>query len=111
MNNQPSSAIENGLTSQFTPTVAAIPRQWLLTCPSAARSIFSSMGTIISQTSTATGRLTCATVASPIAWKTAGTSCPSAIPAMMQSATQGVRKRSNTPMAGRAGAAPAVIFD
>jgi len=29
MNNQPSSAIENGLTSQLTPTVATIPRQCL----------------------------------------------------------------------------------
>ena len=36
MNSQPSSAIENGLTSQLTPTVAAMPRQWLRTCPSAA---------------------------------------------------------------------------
>ncbi len=67
MNSQPSKAIENGLTSQLTPTVAAMPRQWSRTCPSAARSIFSSMGTIISQTSTATGKLTCATVASPSA--------------------------------------------
>jgi hypothetical protein len=39
MNSQPSSAIENGLTSQLTPTVATIPRQWFRTCPSAARSI------------------------------------------------------------------------
>ena len=33
MNSQPSSAIENGLTSQLTPTVAAMPRQWLLHLP------------------------------------------------------------------------------
>jgi hypothetical protein len=55
--------IENGLTSQFDPTVVTIPRQWFRTCPSAARSIFSSIGTIINQTSTATGRLISATVA------------------------------------------------
>ncbi len=62
---EPSSAIENGLTSQLMPTVAAMPRQCSLTCPRAARSIFRSMGIIISQTSKATGRLTCATVAAP----------------------------------------------
>jgi hypothetical protein len=67
MNSQPRSAMEKGFTSQLTPTVAAIPRQWLLTCPSAARSILRSIGTIISQTSTATGRLTSATVAEPSA--------------------------------------------
>ena len=78
MNSQPSSAIENGLTSQLMPTVAAMPRQWLLTWPSAARSILSSIGMIISQTSTATGRLICATVAVPRAWKTPGTAWPSA---------------------------------
>ena len=47
-----------------------------LTCPRAARSIFSSIGMIISQTSTATGRLTCATVAAPSAWNTARHSLP-----------------------------------
>ena len=91
MNSQPSSAIENGLTSQLMPTVAAMPRQWLLTCPSAARSILSSMGMTISQTSTATGRLICATVAVPRAWNTPGTAWPSPMPTMMQSATQSVR--------------------
>ena len=30
MNSQPSSAIENGLTSQLMPTVVMMPRQWLL---------------------------------------------------------------------------------
>ena len=36
MNSQPSSAIENGLTSQLTPTVEAMPRQCCPTSPSAA---------------------------------------------------------------------------
>ena len=91
MNSQPSSAIEKGLTSQLIPTVAAIPRQWLFTCPSAAKSIFSSIGTIINQTNTAIGRLTCATVAAPSAWNTPGKTRPRAMPTTMQSATQSVR--------------------
>ena len=91
MNSQPSSAIEKGLTSQLTPTVTAMPRQCLPTCPSAARSILSSIGMIISQISTATGRLTSATVAAPIAWNTAGIACPRPMPATMQSATHRVR--------------------
>ena len=74
MNSQPSRAIEKGLTSQLMPTVAAMPRQCAPTWRRAPRSIFSSMGTIISQTSTATGRLTSATVASPMARKAPGAS-------------------------------------
>ena len=65
MNTQASSAIEKGFTSQLTPTVAAIPFQCAPTVPSAARSILSSIGMTISHTSTATGRLTCATSAVP----------------------------------------------
>ena len=65
MNIHASSAIENGLTSQLMPTVEAIPRQCWPTSRNAAGSIFSSIGTIISHTSTATGRLTCAIVALP----------------------------------------------
>ena len=76
MNSHPSSAIEKGFTSQLTPTVTATPRQCLLTCPSAAGSILSSIGMIISQISTATGKLTSATVAAPIAWNTAGIALP-----------------------------------
>ena len=68
--------------------------------PAPPGSIFSSIGTIISQTSTATGKLTCATVALPSGWKTPGITCPSAIPAMMQSATHSVRKRSKAPIDG-----------
>ena len=69
----------------------------------------SSIGTIMSHTSTATGRLTCATVASPMTRKTPGSSWPSAMPTMMQSATQKVRKRSNTLIAGLGGAARSAV--
>ena len=91
MNSQPSSAIENGLISQLTTSVTPMPRQCRPTSASARGSIFSSIGTIISQTRMATGRFTCATVALPIAWNTPGTAWPSAMPATMQSATQSVR--------------------
>jgi hypothetical protein len=53
---QPSSAMEKRFTSQFIPTVAAMPRQCAETRRSAPKSIYSSIGTIISQTSSATGR-------------------------------------------------------
>ena len=88
MNSQPSNAIENGLTSQLTPTVTAMPRQCSRTWPSAPRSMRSSMGTIISQISAATGRLTCATSAAAMALTAAGRAWPNPIPASMHSATQ-----------------------
>ena len=91
MNSQPSSAIENGLTAQLMNRVTPMPRQCSFTWCSAPRSIFSSIGTIISQISTATGRLTWATSARPIAWNGAGNQWPSAMPATMHSATQTVR--------------------
>ena len=78
----------NGLTAQLMNRVTPMPRQCRRTWPSAARSILSSIGTIISQTSAATGRLTCATSARPRAWNGAGKSRPRAMPATMQSATQ-----------------------
>ncbi len=53
--------------------------------PSAAKSIFTSIGTIISQINAATGKLTRAISAPPIAWKTGGMRWPSAMPAAMQS--------------------------
>ena len=46
---------------------------------------------IISQIRTATGRLTLAISAEPMTWNTVGKKCPSAIPTMMQRATQTVR--------------------
>ena len=93
MNSQPSSAIENGLTSQLMNKRDADAAPVLApTLPSAAKSIFSSIGTIISQISTATGRLTCATSALADAHGTTpGKSWPSAMPATMHSATQSVR--------------------
>jgi hypothetical protein len=66
--------------------VTPMPRQ----CK-APTSIFSSMGMIIAQISTATGRLTCATCIRPIAWNGVGNQCPIGIPATMQSATHSVR--------------------
>jgi len=91
MNSQPRNAIENGFTSQLMPTVTAIPRQCRATVPMAPKSTRSNIGTIISQISTATGRLTLATLRLPNIWKGAGATAPRAIPATMQSATQRVR--------------------
>ena len=68
-----------------------MPRQCSLTCPRAAKSIFTSIGTIMSQISAATGRLTLAISAAPMAWNTPGIKWPSAMPATMHSATQRVR--------------------
>ena len=58
---------------------------------------------IISQTSTATGKLTSATVAAPRTRNRLGSAYPSPTPAVMQTATQSVRQRSNAPMAGAFG--------
>ncbi len=91
MNSQPSAAIENGFTAQLMNKVTPMPRQCSRTLPSAAKSIFTSIGTIISQISTATGRLTLASSAAPIRWKTGGIRWPSAMPATMQSATHRVK--------------------
>ena len=77
-------------------SVTPIPRQCSLTRPSAAKSIFTSIGMIISQISTATGRLTLAISAPPIAWNTPGRKWPRTTPATMQSATQRVRYRSKS---------------
>ena len=76
MNSQPSSAIENGLTAQLMNSVTPMPRQCSLTCESAAKSILTSIGMIISQIRTATGRLTLAISAAPIAWNTPGKKWP-----------------------------------
>ena len=57
----------NGLTSQLIPTVTAMPRHCSATRCSAPKSTFSSIGTIISQISMATGILTWATVIRPSA--------------------------------------------
>lgn len=87
----PNSAIENGFTAQLMNSVTPIPRQYRRTPANAPKSIFISMGMTISHTSTATGRLTCATSRPPTAWNTPGITCPSPIPTTMHSATQRVR--------------------
>ena len=91
MKNVPSSAIENGFTAQLMNSVTPTPRQCSRTWPSAPKSIFSSIGMIISQISTATGRLTLAISACAISEKSPGIRWPSAMPATMQRATQSVR--------------------
>jgi hypothetical protein len=72
-------------------SVTPMPRQCRRTSPMAAKSTLISMGMIISQISSATGRLTCAISAAATAWNSAGRRCPSAMPARMQSATQRLR--------------------
>ena len=91
MNSQASSAMENGLTAQLMNKVTPMPRQCSLTRCSAPKSTLSSIGMIISQISTATGRLTSAISALPISWKGAGNNRPRPMPTTMQSATQSVR--------------------
>jgi hypothetical protein len=91
MKSEPSNAMLNGLTSQLMPTVTAMPRHCSATLCNAPKSTLSSIGTIISQISTAIGILTSATVIRPSAWNGAGKSRPSTIPAMMQSATHTVK--------------------
>ena len=72
-------------------SVTPMPRQCRRTAPMAAKSTRISIGTIISQISPATGRLTCASSAAPTAWKKPGKTSPSATPATMQSPTHRVR--------------------
>ena len=81
-------AIEKGFTAQLMNKVTPTPFQCRRTEPSASKSILRSIGMIISQISTATGRLTRAISAEAIAAKAPGTAAPSAMPATMQSATQ-----------------------
>jgi len=88
---QASSAIENGLTAQFTNSVTPMPRQCCLTWPSAPKSTLSSIGITITQISRPTGRLTWATSMRPMAWNTPGASWPNAMPATMHSSTHTVR--------------------
>ena len=87
MNSQPSSAMENGLTAQLMNRVTPMPRQCSRTRCRAPKSIFISIGVIISQISTATARLTRAISAPPIARNTPGTAWPRPMPTAMQSAT------------------------
>ena len=91
MKTQPSNTIENGLTAQLMNSVTPMPRQWRPTSPSAAKSILSSIGTTISQISTATGRLTLAISAEPTSWNRPGKRWPSRTPATMHRPTHRVR--------------------
>lgn len=83
-----------------------MPLTCLRTCPKAEKSTFTSIGVIITQINRPTGKLTCAISMRPMAWKTVGKYCPSAMPATMHRKTHTVRKRSNTlmgtPAVGRA---------
>jgi hypothetical protein len=85
-----------GLTAQLTPSVTRMPRQYCWTLPSAAKSILSSIGTIMSQMSTATDRLMCATAILHTVSKNPGRVFPSRVPARIQRTTQRVRERSKT---------------
>jgi hypothetical protein len=81
----------NGLMSQFVTTVIVSPRGCLRTSRRLRKSIWSIMGKIMAQISTATGRFTCATVKRESVSGTAGIHCPSATPVTMQRATHTVR--------------------
>ncbi len=91
MNSVPSTAIENGFTAQLISRVTPTPFQCWRTAPNAAKSILSSIGTIINQISPATTRLTCASCAAAIAANSPGKTWPSATPATMHSATHSDR--------------------
>ncbi len=93
-NSQPMSAIEKGLTSQFTNSVTSSPRGFSWTCRRAPKSTFIIIGMIISQMSTAMGTLTWLPLPNSIprrACTRPGVNLPSARPAIMQSPTQRVR--------------------
>ena len=83
--------MENGLTAQLMNSVTPMPRAWALTWPSAAKSIFSSIGVIITQMSSPTGRFTWATSRAPTARKKPGASWPRTMPARMHRPTHAVR--------------------
>ena len=91
MNSQPSSAMENGLISQFTPTVAAMPRQCWPTSPKRARIDLQQHRHDHQphQDGDRQVHLRDGGIADP--WNTPGAAWPSAMPATMQSATQSVR--------------------
>ncbi len=91
---QASSAIENGLTSQLMASVTPMPRACCATSPMRAKSIFSSIGMIMSQISTATTRFTSAICRWLMAWNTPGISLPRLMPTTMQPNTHHVRLRS-----------------
>ena len=83
--------MENGLTAQLMNNVTPMPRQCSLTWRSAPKSILTSIGMIMSQISTATGRLTSANSMAASIWKGVVKKWPRAIPATMQRATHSER--------------------
>ncbi|MNT17691.1 hypothetical protein D3C72_1528580 [compost metagenome] len=83
--------MENGFTAQLMNSVTPMPRQCCLTWPSAPKSTLSSIGMIITQIRSPTGRLTCATSRRPMAWNSEGMDCPSPTPRTMQRKTHKVR--------------------
>ena len=91
MNSQASSAMEKGFTPQLMNSVTPTPFQCCLTSLSELKSIFSSIGRIISQINTATGRLTRAISIAPSVSKTGGNRRPSTMPTTMHRATQRLR--------------------
>ena len=86
-----SRAMENGLIAQLMNSVTPTPRQCCLTSTRERKSILSSIGRIISQMSTATGRFTRAISMAPSESNAGGNSLPSVIPMTMHSATQMLR--------------------
>ena len=101
--------MEKGFTAQFTATVTAMPRQCRRTSCIARKSIFISIGMIITQMSAPTGRLTCASSSRPSAWNNPGSHWPSAMPATMQRSTHSVSQRSKKPIAGFGAATAAAL--
>jgi len=71
--------------------VTPIPRQCWPTWRIAPKSTFNSIGMIISQISTATGRFTRATSSAPNCANAPGNMCPRPVPTAMHTATHKVR--------------------
>ncbi|MCY1554365.1 hypothetical protein D9M68_909340 [compost metagenome] len=91
MKNQPISAMEKGLTAQLTNRVTNMPFFCWRTSLIALKSIFISIGMIITQISRPTGILTLATSRAPTAWAACGTTRPRMVPATMHRNTHRVR--------------------
>ncbi len=97
----------NGLTAQLMNSVMPMPAFWSLISWMVEKSIFISIGTIITQMSRPTGMFTCAYSSRPSAWKAAGNHWPRTMPATMQSTTQRLSQRSKKPIGAPAICLPA----
>ena len=91
MNSHPSSAIENGFTAQLTMSVTPMPRQWRADFPSAAKSIFISIGDDHQPDQRRDRHIDLGDLHRADRVEHAGKKWPSATPATMQSATQSER--------------------